>query len=285
MKLLKNISLFSILTVLLFSLSISNADAKGNVTVIKSPVILKINQYYILYTSPDVPYIDKQQRFMIPLRAVSELLGAKVDYDAVNKKSTVSWENKNVEVTINSNNVKYNGNNTKIDTVPVLKEKQVFIPAKVLLDGLNIKGSWEDQLLTITDTKFKKSKVISYLEGGYDLNPIPLSTDINTNKIRPLSYELTLPTADSNPRIAKITVEARNISGKDLKIGSEDLRPTFITDISYQYDKQDRDRPAVQKGAIFKRTWNNIDLSSTSSSNNYQYNPLKYIIVVGNVTD
>ncbi|AET58984.1 peptidyl-prolyl cis-trans isomerase, cyclophilin-type [Paenibacillus terrae HPL-003] len=283
MKLCKNIFLFSLLTLLLFSLSMGSVDAKP--TVIKAPVILKINQYYILYTSPDVPYIDKQQRIMIPLRAVSELLGASVNYDAIKKIASVSWDNKNIEVTINSNNVKYNGTNTKIDTVPVLKQKQVFIPAKVLLDGLNLKGSWEDQLLTIKDSKFKKSKVISYLEGGYDSNTIPLNNDIDNNKIRPLSYELTLPGVGSSSKIATLSVVARNISGKDLKVGNEDLRPTFITDISYQYDKQDRDRSAVQEGAIFKRIWNKIDLSSTSSSNNFQYNPLKYIVAVGNTTD
>ncbi|QDY83598.1 copper amine oxidase N-terminal domain-containing protein [Paenibacillus polymyxa] len=283
MKLCKSIVLFSLLTLLLFSLNMGNVDAKA--TVIKAPVILKINQYYILYTSPDAPYIDKQQRFMIPLRAVSELLGATVNYDAPKKTATISWDHKNIEVTINSDNVTYNGKNTKIDTVPVLKQKQVFIPAKVLLDGLNIKGSWEDQLLTIKDSKFKKSKVISYLEGGYDPNTIPLSTDIDTNKIRPLSYELTLPGAGSSSNMATLSITARNISGKDLKLGSEDLRPTFITDISYQYDKQDRDRPAVQAGATFTRTWNKIDLSSTSSSNNFQSNPLKYIVAVGNTKD
>ncbi|MGG4213888.1 hypothetical protein [Paenibacillus sp. FSL L8-0638] len=108
---------------------------------------------------------------------------------------------------------------------------------------------------------------------------------MDTNKIRPLSYELTLPGAGSSSKMATLSITARNISGKDLKLGNEDLRPTFITDISYQYDKQDRDRPAVQVGATFTRTWNKIDLSSTSSSNNFQSNPLKYIVAVGNTKD
>ncbi|MDY8094350.1 stalk domain-containing protein [Paenibacillus polymyxa] len=119
MKLCKSIVLFSLMSLLLFSLNMGNVDAKA--TVIKAPVILKINQYYILYTSPDAPYIDGQQRFMIPLRAVSELLGATVNYDAPKKTATISWDHKNIEVTINSNNVTYNGKNTKIDTVPVFK--------------------------------------------------------------------------------------------------------------------------------------------------------------------
>ena len=62
-----------------------SASAASSNTI-KARVILKINQYYILYTSPDVPYIDKQNRFMIPLRAISELLGANVGYDASTKK-------------------------------------------------------------------------------------------------------------------------------------------------------------------------------------------------------
>jgi hypothetical protein len=87
---------------------------------------------------------------MIPLRAVSELIDATVSYDANSKKATVSWDGKTVEVTINSKNVTYNGTVTQIDTVPVLKEGQVFIPVKVILDGLGLKGIWKDSQMATT---------------------------------------------------------------------------------------------------------------------------------------
>ena len=117
MKNTARISLTAIISVMLFSLVLGSASAASSNTI-KARVILKINQYYVLYTSPDVPYIDKQNRFMIPLRAINELLGANIGYDASTKKATVSWDGRTVEVTINSKNVSYNGTLTQIDKYP-----------------------------------------------------------------------------------------------------------------------------------------------------------------------
>ncbi len=183
MKNTARISLTAIISVMLFSLVLGSASAASSNTI-KARVILKINQYYVLYTSPDVPYIDKQNRFMIPLRAISELLGANVGYDASTKKATVSCYGRTVEVTINSKNVSYNGTLTQIDTIPVLKQGQVFIPVRVVLDGLGIKGTWKDSLLTITDEKFKtSSKIISDLEtSGIDFYNTPKGIAIDTNE-------------------------------------------------------------------------------------------------------
>ena len=161
---------------------------------------------------------------MIPLRAISELLGANVGYDASTKKATVSWDGKNVEVTINSKNVSYNGTLTQIDTIPVLKKGQVFIPVRVVLDGLGIKGTWKNSLLTITDVKFKtSSKIISDLEtSGIDFYNTPKGVAIDTNDIRPLSVELTLPASGSSSKNIKLTVKAQNISGKDMPKGTKE---------------------------------------------------------------
>lgn len=266
-----------VLTILFFSLTLGSASAASQTTTIKGPVILKVNQYYVLYTTPDVPYIDKQNRFMLPLRAISELLGAHVSYDKISKKATVAWDGKTVEVMIGSRNVSYDGEITQLDTVPVIKQGQVFIPARVLLDGLKIGGSYKDSLLTITDEKFKQSKIISDIEiSGIDFYNSSKGIAIETNDIRPLSYELTLPTANSDSKIATLKVKAKNISGKDMAKGTEDLRPTFISTVGYQFDPPNKESSPVKDGAMFERTWNRIDLTS---------GPLEYILAVGKTAD
>ncbi|MGG1669549.1 hypothetical protein ACIFOE_02655 [Paenibacillus sp. NRS-1783] len=40
-----------------------------------STPFLKINNYYVLFTTPKAPYIDKNNRFMVPLRSINDLLG------------------------------------------------------------------------------------------------------------------------------------------------------------------------------------------------------------------
>lgn len=253
------------------------ASSKTQSTTIEAPVLLKINQYYVLYTAPNVPYIDKQDRFMIPLRAISELMGAKVSYDAKSRIGKIELDGKNVEVTLNSKTVIYNGKKVQLDTVPVLKDNQMFVPMRVILDGLGVKGDWnqKDQLLTVKDDKFRQSKIISYIEDGSDINNTPKGIDINTNDIRPLSYKLTLPGSENKPNQSSITIKAKNISGKDMAPGVEDLRPSFFTDTSYQFvNNQKTTTPAVKAGETFERSFNIIVGGGNEGI-------IKYILAVG----
>lgn len=234
---------------------LGSASAAPKTTIIKAPVILKINQYYILYTSPGVPYIDEQNRFMIPLRAISELMGARVDYTAAEKKASIAWEGKTVEVTINSKTVVYNGKESEIDTVPVIKQGQIFVPIRVILDGLNVKSSWDtkDQLLSITDEKFRKSKIITRMEDGTDRNNTDKGRALETNDIRPLSFVLTLSEPGQN---SELTIKAKNISGQDMAEGVEDLRATSFTDNGYQFtDNSHKKTPTVKAGATFEQSY------------------------------
>jgi len=263
------ISLSAFVAVLMISVALGSASAASSrQATVKAPVILKVNQYYVLFTTPDVPYIDKQNRLMMPLRAVSELLGADVGFDNASKKATVSWNGKTVEVTLNSKNVAYNDVSTQIDTVPVIKQGQIFIPARVLIDGLGIPSTYQDSLLTMTDEKFQEtSKIFSDLRSGIDFYGTAKDLDMNTNDIRPLSFELTFPTSDEG---GKIKVKAQNISGKDMPEDTEDLRLTFVGDDSMMFMPKERTRSAVKAGATYTLDWN-IPGGQT----------LKYILAVG----
>lgn len=64
------------------ALLIGGSAGKVQAAAKEYPVLLKINDYYVVYTAPKAPYVDSQGRMMIPLRSISELLGAKVSYDA-----------------------------------------------------------------------------------------------------------------------------------------------------------------------------------------------------------
>lgn len=45
------------------------------------PVFLKLNQYYILYTHPTPPFMDKSGRLMVPADVVPKLMGLEVTVD------------------------------------------------------------------------------------------------------------------------------------------------------------------------------------------------------------
>ncbi|MGN7761661.1 copper amine oxidase N-terminal domain-containing protein [Paenibacillus sp. 22594] len=103
---------------------------------------MKINNYYVLQTAPQAPYTDAQSRIMIPLRSVSELLGAKVGYDANAKTATISMDSTSVIFTIGSRDLTVNGNAQAMDTTPVLKQNSMIIPVSVLAKHLGIESSY-----------------------------------------------------------------------------------------------------------------------------------------------
>ena len=62
MKLFRKLSLAG-LFILIFTL----ASASQLWAATDLPVILKINQYFVLYTHPKAPYLDNQNCLMVPL--------------------------------------------------------------------------------------------------------------------------------------------------------------------------------------------------------------------------
>ncbi|MFC7560415.1 hypothetical protein ACFQY3_17880 [Paenibacillus farraposensis] len=65
-----------ILSVMIFCFSQEVLTGKLSAeSIAPSTTILKINNYYVLFTTPQAPYIDKNNRFMVPLRSINDLLG------------------------------------------------------------------------------------------------------------------------------------------------------------------------------------------------------------------
>lgn len=142
MNLLKLGLTITLASTLLFAPSYHSLAAS---TAIKSPVLLQINEYNILYTYPKQPYIDSKQRLIVPLRAVSELLGASVSYNAKLKQATIKKNGKEIILTGNSNKIIVDGVVKTMDTVPVIYKQSFMLPIRVLLDNMNLKGTHDSQ--------------------------------------------------------------------------------------------------------------------------------------------
>ncbi|MNC06007.1 hypothetical protein D3C81_714890 [compost metagenome] len=266
-------------TMMLGTITWSSATAEGtptvNGTLIQSPVLLKINQYYVLFTAPSVPYIDEQRRLMIPLRAVSELLGTHVVYLPVERTASITKGNNQVEVTLGSTEIKYthaegtaiDTSHAILDTKPVLKQGQIFIPAKALLDGLHLKAIYEDSLLSISVNDLADTNsILGSLDsiGGLEYK----------GQLRPTSFSMNLPPAGSNDKSIHLTMTVKNISGQNLAAGSDsDLWTGIATIGGVGFDgavpKGKTIRPALAAGESYEaeRYMNSAERS------------LKYIVV------
>lgn len=93
---------------------------------------------------PDAqPFVDEHNRTLVPLRFVTEKMGAAVTWDENSSTATVEKDGTRVDVTIGSSNiiVTKNGEATTVvmDTKAVLKDGRTFVPVRFVAEAL---GAW-----------------------------------------------------------------------------------------------------------------------------------------------
>ncbi|WHY20944.1 copper amine oxidase N-terminal domain-containing protein [Paenibacillus sp. G2S3] len=180
-------SLVVLLMVALFSSNFSGLAASLPLRVIVNGE--KVN-------FPDAqPFIDAQQRVQLPVRFISEALGAKVLWDSKAKKATISLDGKTMGVYIGKKSYELNGKTKQMDTAALFKQSRTFVPLRFVYEGLGVNVKWDDAVKTVyittpgnepppssqptTSTEPKEAVVlgfkIPYTEMGPSLDPAYVS--------------------------------------------------------------------------------------------------------------
>jgi hypothetical protein len=128
-----------------------------NQTILKFQInnpVMYINDKPVLL---DVAPIIIENRTMLPIRWIVEPLGAKVDWNATEKKVTISLKTTIIELWIGKSIAKINGRNTPIDSnnskvVPIIKNNRAFIPLRFISESLGCDVQWDGvtKIITIT---------------------------------------------------------------------------------------------------------------------------------------
>lgn len=271
---IKKLMKLSIAGVMMFSaVSISHAAEKKS-----TPIILKMNDYFVAYTYPKEPYVDKQNRLILPLRAVSELLGASVSYDNLTKTAVIKESEQVVEIQAGNKTAKVNGKNVEMDTKAVVEKGYLLVPARILFDSFSFKVTSKNNVITLNDERLLKKGRLKYLS---DEDRVGVSRTINPNAFQPLeiSYNVFVKNKVS---LIDLTVTAKNITGQDIPEGQEDLHTIVYFEHSSIMDAddstvdiEDRPRPALKKGSVIKKQIN------TGGGIIIQPNELQYILIAG----
>ncbi|USB34542.1 copper amine oxidase N-terminal domain-containing protein [Paenibacillus sp. YPG26] len=214
-----------------------------------TPIILKMNDYYVAYTYPKAPYIDKQNRLMLPVRAASELLGASITYDAASRSATITQNDNVVKIQGGSHLAEVNGNQVEMDTQPVLEKGYMIIPARILFDSFAFNATSINNVITLKDDRLLKEGRLKYL---LDDDRLAISRTIDSNAFQPLYYTLST-WLNKNTTELNLNLVAKNISGKDIPKGEENLSTIIyfdeggLLDIPYRsVDIKDRNRLPVK---------------------------------------
>lgn len=87
------------------------------------------------------PYI-KNERTMVPIRAISEALGAEVGYDDATKTAIISKDGKIVKVTMDSNSAFVDDNELVLDAPAENVDGRIFVPVRFVSEGLGCNVEW-----------------------------------------------------------------------------------------------------------------------------------------------
>ena len=103
----------------------------------------------------DSPPVIKNNRTLLPIRAIIESLGGTVSWDATERKVTVSLGSTNIELWIGKSIAKVNGVDTPIDSsnpkvVPEIINSRTMLPLRFVTESLGCSVDWNATTKTIT---------------------------------------------------------------------------------------------------------------------------------------
>jgi len=133
-----------ILTLLVFIIALS---VFGNIEFAESDIIIKLDGITVSTDTP--PFIDANNRTMVPVRFISEALGAAVAWDADARTVTVTKASTAVKLTIDSRQIYVDGVATAMDTAAIIRDGRTFVPVKYIAEALDLNVSWDDVAKTV----------------------------------------------------------------------------------------------------------------------------------------
>lgn len=91
----------------------------------------------------DAPAFISENRTLTPARFVAESLGATVSWDDLQKKVTVSKDNKTIEMFIGKTTAYIDGQEITLDCAPVIKDGRTYTPARFVAEALEAHVIWD----------------------------------------------------------------------------------------------------------------------------------------------
>lgn len=142
--------LLSFVILISFVLVFSNGTSAAN------PIQIIMNNIKITASIP--PQIIKGRTY-VPLRAIAEGLGAKVNWNNELQQATVEKADNLIAFTIGNPEVTLNGKQVTIETAPYMVDGSSMLPLRFISEQLGLKVTWDSSLNTIYLTNSTLSNV------------------------------------------------------------------------------------------------------------------------------
>lgn len=169
-------------------------------------VTVKVNGQAVSF--PDAkPYIDENDRTMVPVRFVSQSLGASVDWDNSSQTVIINKAADTITLKIGEKRAFKNGKEIKFDTKAVLKQDRTFVPLRFVSETLGASVDWDSKTSTVI---ISTSNGTDSNVGGYTVpNNITISVngpDTNTNTDLDITVFIDRPTEPQYSQVRTILI-------------------------------------------------------------------------------
>ena len=135
-----------------------------------SEIRVRVNGTQVYF--PDgKPYVDSNSRVLVPVRFVSEQLGAKVEWDAAAKRVTIIDGDKVAILKINSKQIMVNGQVKELDTAAIVKGTRTYVPIRFVSEALGATVKYDNKvrIVYIDNGKAPLPEVKVYTSGNFTI--------------------------------------------------------------------------------------------------------------------
>ena len=124
-----------------------NVNANGDVSV-------TVDGEKVVF--PDAkPFIDENGRTLIPVRFVTEDLGATVEWNAEDREVYITKDKANVLIRIGQERILVNGVTKTMDTKAIIRYDRTYVPIRYVAEGLGATVGWDAGTRTVIITTVK----------------------------------------------------------------------------------------------------------------------------------
>ena len=113
-------------------------------------ISIRIDGEYL--TDLDVPPTIIEGRTFVPVRAVTEAIGANVDWDSATRIVTIERGETIITMTIDSLNAVVNGSAVQLDVAPVIIDGRTMLPIRFIAESFGLEVDWDSQLRNVIIT-------------------------------------------------------------------------------------------------------------------------------------
>lgn len=125
-------------------------------------------------SSLDVPAQILADRTMVPVRFVSETIGAEVGWDNTDRKVTITMGSRMVEAWVDKSEAKVNGQAVALDVPPRIVSDRTLVPLRFVSENLGLVVGWDNANRAVYVVSGHADSVVLVRQFSFEWSPVPL---------------------------------------------------------------------------------------------------------------